>query len=57
MISVSQLVPSSSGWMFSTRADGYVFVTPEYNHGMSGALKDAIDYIGHQIMKKAIYGR
>ena len=33
-------------------ADGYVFVTPEYNHGMSGALKDAIDYIGHQIMKK-----
>ncbi|MGB3023435.1 MAG: NAD(P)H-dependent oxidoreductase [Candidatus Saccharimonadales bacterium] len=33
-------------------ADGYVFVTPEYNHGMSGALKDAIDYIDHQIMKK-----
>ena len=29
---------------------------PEYNHGMSGALKDAIDYIGHQI-EKAIYGR
>ncbi len=33
-------------------ADGYVFVTPEYNHGMSGALKDAIDYIDHQVMKK-----
>ncbi len=25
--------------------DGYVFVTPEYNHGTSGALKNAIDYL------------
>jgi NAD(P)H-dependent FMN reductase len=25
--------------------DGYVFVTPEYNHGISGALKNAIDFI------------
>ena len=25
--------------------DAYVFVTPEYNHGPSGALKNAIDYL------------
>jgi len=25
--------------------DGYVFLTPEYNHSYSGALKNAIDYI------------
>ena len=25
--------------------DGYLFVTPEYNHGTSGALKNAIDYL------------
>jgi NAD(P)H-dependent FMN reductase len=25
--------------------DGYVFVTPEYNHGISAALKNAIDYL------------
>ena len=25
--------------------DGYVFVTPEYNHGISGALKNAIDFV------------
>lgn len=25
--------------------DGYVFVTPEYNHSTSGALKNAIDFI------------
>lgn len=25
--------------------DAFVFVTPEYNHGPSGALKNAIDYL------------
>ncbi|HYG94444.1 MAG TPA: NAD(P)H-dependent oxidoreductase [Nocardioides sp.] len=25
--------------------DGYVFVTPEYNHSTSGALKNALDYL------------
>jgi NAD(P)H-dependent FMN reductase len=25
--------------------DGYVFVTPEYNHGPSAALKNALDYL------------
>jgi NAD(P)H-dependent FMN reductase len=28
--------------------DAYVFVTPEYNHGISGALKNAIDYLYHE---------
>lgn len=27
------------------RQDGFVFVTPEYNHATSGALKNAIDYL------------
>lgn len=25
--------------------DGFVFVTPEYNHGICGALKNAIDFL------------
>ena len=25
--------------------DGYVFVAPEYNHGINGALKNAIDFL------------
>lgn len=33
-------------------ADGYIIVTPEYNHAMGNGLKNAIDYIGHEIMKK-----
>ena len=26
-------------------ADGFVFITPEYNHGYSPALKNALDYL------------
>ncbi len=33
--------------------DGYVFVTPEYNHGISGALKNAIDYLYQEWNNKA----
>jgi NAD(P)H-dependent FMN reductase len=34
--------------------DGYVIVTPEYNHSISGALKDAIDYLYTEWHNKAI---
>ncbi len=33
--------------------DGYVFVTPEYNHGTSGALKNAIDFLYNEWADKA----
>ena len=33
-------------------ADGYIIVTPEYNHAMGNGLKNAIDFIDYQIMKK-----
>lgn len=33
--------------------DGYVFVTPEYNHGPSGALKNAIDFLYTEWNNKA----
>ncbi|HTA88485.1 MAG TPA: NAD(P)H-dependent oxidoreductase [Polyangiaceae bacterium] len=33
--------------------DGFVFVTPEYNHGTSGALKNAIDFLYHEWTDKA----
>ena len=33
--------------------DGFVFVTPEYNHSPSGALKNAIDYIYAEWNNKA----
>ncbi|GAA0898429.1 NAD(P)H-dependent oxidoreductase [Pseudonocardia zijingensis] len=33
--------------------DGYVFVTPEYNHGVPGPLKNAIDYLFYEWNDKA----
>lgn len=35
------------------RFDGYVFVTPEYNHSISGALKNALDYLNAEWNNKA----
>lgn len=33
--------------------DAFVFVTPEYNHGTSGALKNAIDFLYQEWNNKA----
>jgi NAD(P)H-dependent FMN reductase len=33
--------------------DAYIFVTPEYNHATSAALKNAIDYLFHEWNNKA----
>ncbi|MDX6240594.1 MAG: hypothetical protein QOG10_5414, partial [Kribbellaceae bacterium] len=33
--------------------DGFVFVTPEYNHSTSGALKNAIDFLFAEWNNKA----
>jgi NAD(P)H-dependent FMN reductase len=33
--------------------DGFVFVTPEYNHSTSGVLKNAIDYLKMEWQNKA----
>src|ERR1039457_6183019 len=38
--------PHTTTWSAKIAAfDAYVFVTPEYNHSPSGALKNAIDYL------------
>src|SRR3989442_14198864 len=33
--------------------DGFIFVTPEYNHATSGALKNAIDFLYNEWVNKA----
>ncbi len=35
------------------RYDGFIFVTPEYNHSTSGVLKNAIDYLHAEWNNKA----
>lgn len=34
--------------------DAYIFVTPEYNHGVPGALKNAVDCLGGEWVGKAV---
>lgn len=34
--------------------DAYVFVTPEYNHGVPGGFKNAVDSLGPEWMGKAV---
>lgn len=33
--------------------DGYVFIVPEYNHAIGGALKNALDYLNPEVNNKA----
>src|SRR3989304_9948021 len=46
--------PHTKAWAAKMDSfDAYVFVTPEYNHGPSGALKNAIDYLYREWNNKA----
>ena len=46
--------PHSRAWSAKIESlDGFVFVTPEYNHATSGALKNAIDFLFREWNDKA----
>jgi NAD(P)H-dependent FMN reductase len=46
--------PHTKAWAAKIASfDAYVFVTPEYNHGTSGALKNAIDFLFAEWNNKA----
>jgi len=46
--------PHTKAWSDKIASfDGYVFVTPEYNHSMSGAMKNAIDFLYREWNNKA----
>jgi NAD(P)H-dependent FMN reductase len=46
--------PHTKKWSAAIqRFDAFVFVTPEYNHGTSGALKNAIDFLNAEWRDKA----
>jgi NAD(P)H-dependent FMN reductase len=46
--------PHTKAWAQKIAAfDGFVFVTPEYNHSTSAALKNAIDYLFREWNDKA----
>jgi NAD(P)H-dependent FMN reductase len=46
--------PHTKAWATKIDSfDGFVFVTPEYNHSTSGALKNAIDFLYKEWNNKA----
>jgi NAD(P)H-dependent FMN reductase len=46
--------PHTLAWAERIRSfDGFVFVTPEYNHATSGALKNALDFLYQEWNNKA----
>jgi NAD(P)H-dependent FMN reductase len=46
--------PHTKAWSERIKGfDAYVFVTPEYNHGMSAALKNAVDHLHREWADKA----
>lgn len=46
--------PHTKAWAAKIDSfDAFVFVTPEYNHGISGALKNAIDFLYREWNNKA----
>jgi len=46
--------PHTRAWSEKVASfDAYVFVTPEYNHSVSGALKNAIDFLYREWNNKA----
>lgn len=45
--------PRAQKWLDKlVEFEAYVFVTPEYNHSIPGALKNAIDYVDWQLQRK-----
>ena len=46
--------PHTMAWSETIASfDGYVFVTPEYNHSIPGAMKNAIDFLYREWNNKA----
>jgi NAD(P)H-dependent FMN reductase len=47
--------PQTRAWSEAVdRYDGFVFVTPEYNHGVPAAMKNAVDVLGPEWAHKAV---
>jgi NAD(P)H-dependent FMN reductase len=49
----SYVQPHTRAWSATVEAtDAFVFVTPEYNHGLTAPLKNAIDYLHQEWLYK-----
>lgn len=60
---IPAMVPAMASFSFEhskawsaemSQYDGYVFVIPEYNYGLSGATKNAVDYLYNELTAKPV---
>jgi NAD(P)H-dependent FMN reductase len=50
-----EIDPTAQKWLDKlAEFDAYFFVTPEYNHSVPGALKNALDYVDWQLNRKPV---
>ena len=48
-----QINPEAGKWVNKlAEADAYIFVTPEYNHSITGVLKNALDFVTSELVQK-----
>ena len=53
--SAGDIAPEAKKWAGKiAEADGFIWVTPEYNHGYSSVLKNAIDHIYSEWKQKPV---
>lgn len=49
------LAPVEQRWLDALDAqDGYIIISPEYDHAMTGALKNALDFVGPEVRNKPV---
>lgn len=52
---IQDLNKNESAWLKAIEeVDGYVILTPEYDHAITGALKNALDFIGQEVARKPV---
>ncbi|WP_232298628.1 NADPH-dependent FMN reductase [Companilactobacillus ginsenosidimutans] len=52
---IKDLNSAESKWLnVLQEQDGYIIMTPEYNHAITGALKNALDFVGGQVARKPV---
>jgi len=52
---IQNLTPVEQRWLTDLKAqDGYLILSPEYDHAMPGSLKNALDFVGPEVDHKPV---
>lgn len=52
---ITHLTTGEQKWLDRLKSnDGYIILTPEYDHAIPGVLKNALDYVGPEVERKPV---